>query len=95
MAEVNWINGNILPKKSGEYHIILEVQHDIGDLKKGDIEITNEYFYADKGEWETIGKDNPTWKVLSWANIVKPNIPKDLRDKVKVYFGVKIGEDDE
>ena len=92
MAEVNWINGNIEPTESGEYYLIIEAQHDIGDFKKGDVEITSEYYDTQTKEWDSIGKDNPTWKVLSWAKMLRPNIPKDLQKRTKWYFGKWVGD---
>lgn len=92
MAEVNWINSNILPTKSGEYYIIVEAQQDIPtmDMEKGDIEITCDYFDVDDGCFQSIGGENPWWKVLNWANVIKPSIPDDLLDKVKLYFSQRV-----
>lgn len=41
-------------------------------------------------EFDTIGKDNPIWRVLSWARMLKPSIPADIRDRVKWYFGMEV-----
>ena len=89
MAEVNWIKGELNPPSSGEYYVIQEAQHDISSIgiKKGDIEITSDYWDKELSEWDELGKDNPTWKVLSWADILHPNIPRDLMGRVKRYFG--------
>ena len=91
---VVWINGEIKPPKSGEYYFIIEAQHDIAEFKKGDIEITTDCYDADRGEWDTIGKDNPTWKVLAWARVLHPDIPDRYKDRVKMYFGLKVGFND-
>lgn len=92
MPQVNWIRGEINPPSSGEYYIIIEAQHDIADFKKGDVEVTSDYFDAERKEWDTIDKDNPTWKVLCWADILRPSIPNDLIKRTKVYFGFKVGD---
>lgn len=93
MAEVNWINGTIAPPESGDYYIILEAMRDSDPLSsgevlvhKGDIEITNGWYDADQAAFDTIGKDNPIWMVLSWARMLKPSIPADIRDRVKWCF---------
>lgn len=97
MAEVNWINGTIAPPESGDYYIILEAMRSTFDphtgetlISKGDIEITNDWYDADQAAFETIGKDNPIWRVLSWARMLKPSIPADIRDRVKWYFGMRL-----
>lgn len=88
MAEVNcWIKGELNPPESGEYYVILEAQEDLLTFKKGDIEMQSDYFNADTKEWDDLGKDNPSWKVLAWADILRPNIPNDLKGRVKRYFG--------
>lgn len=97
MAEVNWIKGTIAPPESGDYYIILEAMRSTFDprtgetlISKGDIEITNDWYDADLAEFDTIGKDNPIWRVLSWARMLKPSIPADIRDRVKWYFGMRL-----
>ena len=95
MAEVQWINGELNPPSSKEYYIAIEAQEDIGGFKKGDVEITSDWFDKDSGCFDTIGKDNPSWKVLCWANMLHPAIPHGLHDRVKIYCGVKVGSDNE
>lgn len=95
MAEVQWFKGEINPPESGEYYIIIEAQHDIVHggkklISKGEIQVDSEYFDVDTGEYDTIDKDNPTWKVLCWADILKPDIPKDLIGRVTRYLGKKV-----
>lgn len=97
MAEVNWIKGTIAPPESGDYYIILEAMRDSDPLpsgevlvNKGDIEITNDWYDADRAAFDIIGKDNPIWRVLSWANMLRPSIPADIRDRVKWCFGMRL-----
>ena len=97
MADVNWINGTIAPPESGDYYIILEAMRDSDQLPsgevlvhKGDIEITNDWYDADREEFDTIVKDNPIWRVLAWANMLRPSIPADIRDRVKWFFGRRL-----
>lgn len=100
MADVNWIKGTIAPPESGEYYIILEAMQD-GDplssgkvlIHKGDIEIARDWYDTDREEFDTIGKDNPIWKVLAWAEIFKPSVPEALRDRVRWYFGKEISHE--
>lgn len=87
----NWINGTIAPPESGEYYIIIEALRDGAYHKKGDIEMTTDYYNADLDEFDTLGKrNNSYWKVLNWASIKYPAIPKDLIGRVKNYFGHKV-----
>lgn len=97
MAEVNWIKGTIAPPESGDYYIILEAMRSTFDprtgetlISKGDIEITNDWYDADRAAFDIIGKDNPIWRVLSWARMLKPSIPADIRDRVRWYFGMRL-----
>lgn len=94
MAKVNWIKGEINPPESGEYYVIEEAQLDIRTehIKEGDIEITTDYFDADRQEWEELGKDNPYWKVLAWADILYPDVPSHIRDRVTTYFGKSVNK---
>lgn len=99
MANVNWIDGGITPPEEKEYYIIIEAQHDIihpetGEtlVREGDIEITADEYGKGMG-FLTIGKENPFWKVLAWADILYPSIPEDIRGRVTTYFGVKIGKE--
>lgn len=96
MANVNWIKGSIEPPEGKYYYIIIEAQHDILNLEtgemfvqEGDIEITSDEYDHEMG-FLSIGKANPFWKVLAWADILYPDIPEDIRGKVTTYFGVKL-----
>ena len=92
MAKVNWIKGNT-PPASGEYYIIIEAQKDLADFNKGDIELTDDYYNANTKEFDTIGKDNDSWKVLAWADMLMPDVPDFARKKLKSYFGSPVSED--
>ena len=89
---VQWFKGDMLPPESGEYYIAIEAQQDIGEgwFAKGDVEITTDYFDKDSGYFDSIGGPNDYWKVLCWADILKPDIPQSLRDKVTMYLGEKV-----
>ena len=97
MANVNWINGEIVPPTSGEYYVIQEAQLDMKDpdtgeivYHAGDIEVDGDWYDKEDGCWQSLGKANPYWKVLSWANILRPSIPEDIRFRVKLYFGTRM-----
>lgn len=96
MAEVQWFKGSVNPPNSGEFYVAIEALQDTqcGSFKKGDVEITTDYFDKERGYFDTIGEPNPYWKVLCWADVLKPDIPKPLRDKVKVYFVERVSDDD-
>lgn len=91
MAEVTWIKGSINPPSEGEYYVALEARTDsIPGFQTGDVEITGDYWCD--GEWQTVGRDNPFWAVLCWANVLKPNIPNGLKGRVRKYFGFTVEE---
>lgn len=94
MSEVRWIRGAIEPPRSGEYYVICKVLQDIADVetgetyyKAGEYEISGDWWDADEKAWQSIGRGNPFWEVEAWANILLPNVPKDIAGKVRVYFG--------
>lgn len=97
MAEVTWINGTIDPPKSGEYYVTLEAKQDIvgqftGKVyyKTGDVMIDVDCYNADERFWEQLGKDNPFLEVVCWADILKPNIPYGVRERLVDYLGTKV-----
>lgn len=94
MPQVSWIKGEINPPNSGEYYIIIEAQRDVLGFKKGDVEVTSDGFNAKRKEWDTIGRNDSYWKVLCWADILRPSIPDDLVKRTKVYFGHKVGAEE-
>ena len=97
MAEVTWVKGTIDPPQSGEYYVALEAKQDIVDPVTGkvyynrdDVMIGIDFYYADDSFWEQLGKDNPFWEVVCWANILKPDIPDGVRDRLVEYLGAKV-----
>ncbi len=101
MAKVNWVNGKIAPPESGEYYVILEatgawdsVNTEERFVKAGEVEMTGDWYDTEEGCFQTIGKDNPLWRVLAWANILKPDVPEDIKPKLAVYFGQKVKWED-
>ena len=97
MAEANWIKGTIAPPESGEYYVILEATQawdsvPTGEkfVNAGEIEIIGDWYDAEEGYFQAIGKENPFWRVLSWAEVLKPSIPADIRDRVRWYFGTDV-----
>lgn len=101
VSETHWVDGSIMPTESGEYFVILEAMRDSNPLPsgealvhKGDIEITKDWYDADQGMFDIIDEDNPAWRVRSWARILKPSIPADIRDRVRWYFGEEVKHDE-
>ena len=97
MAEVTWIKGTIDPPQSGEYYVTLEAKQDIINpvtgtvyYKTGDVMIYADCYYAGTRFWEKIGNGNPFWEVVCWADILKPDIPDGVRDRLVGYFGEKV-----
>ena len=97
MFEVTWIKGTIDPPQSGEYYVILKAKQDIInpvtctlDYKTGDVMIYTDCYYAGASFWKQLGKDNPFWAVLCWADILKPDIPDGVRDRLAEYIVTKV-----
>lgn len=97
MADVTWIKGTIDPPQSGAYYVVLEAKQDMvnpmtGKLyyKTGDVMIDIDCYNAEYSFWEQIGKDNPFWEVVCWADILKPNIPDGVRERLVEYLGTKV-----
>lgn len=101
MAKVNWINGKIAPPESGEYYVILEAQQDIRDpitnellVSAGDVEMDDDWYDAERRYFSSVGENNPFWRVLSWASILKPDVPEDIKPRLRTYFGEKVKWED-
>lgn len=97
MAEATWIKGTIDPPQSGEYYVTLEAKQDMVDpetgevwYRTGDVMIDTDCYYAGAHFWEKLGKGNPFWAVLCWADILKPDIPDGVRERLVEYFGEKV-----
>lgn len=97
MSEVTWTKGTIDPPQSGEYYVTLEAKQDIVDpvtgkvyYNRGDVMIGIGFYYADDSFWDELGKNNPFWAVLYWADILEPDIPDGVRDRLVEYLGTKV-----
>lgn len=97
MAEVTWIKGTIDPPQSGEYYVTLEAKQDMVDpetgkvyYKTGDVIIDVDCYNTEYSFWEQLGKDNPFWGVVCWADILKPDIPDGVRERLVDYLGTKV-----
>ena len=87
---INWISGKTFPTINGDYYVIIEAQRDMNDIKKGDVEVTIDYFYVHDNAFYNTSDDETWWKVLYWAKIDKPNIPDDVKDKVISCVGTYV-----
>ena len=101
MAEVNWIKGTIAPPESGEYYVILEAKQDIRDpdtnellFSTGGVEMDGDWYDAESRYFSSIGENNPFWRVLAWANVLKPDVPEDVKPRLRIYFGAKVKWED-
>lgn len=97
MDEVTWIKGTIDPPESGEYYVTLEAKQDIVDpvtgkvyYKIGDIIIAIDFYYAEDRFWEQLGRGNPFWAMVCWADILKPDIPDGVRERLVEYRGTQV-----
>lgn len=91
MAKVNWINGSIKPPKAKVYYVIMECVKDFGDMRAGEIDICSAIWFGDF--WDISGRKNENFRILSWAEQLLPDIPKDLQERVKWYFGQEVKDD--
>lgn len=101
MEKVNWINGKTAPPESGEYYVILEAQQDIRDqdtnellVSAGDVKMTGDWYDAKRRYFDSVGENNPFWRVLSWANVLKPDVPEDIKPRLAIYFEQKVKWED-
>lgn len=90
MAKVNWINGSIEPSETGKYYVISEAVTDYNGLKKGDVIISMDEWLPVLNKW---GYYNIHFRILAWAPMIYPDIPKDLQGRVKWYFGKEVRDD--
>lgn len=91
MAKVNWINGEIDPPEIKSYYVIIECVKNFGYIKAGEISIRTATWLGNC--WNVMGRKNENFRVLSWAERLFPDIPKDLQGRVKWYFGEEVRDD--
>ena len=82
----NWINGATKPTVTGEYFVIIEAQDNMGEFKKGDVEVTTDVFYTDDNKFYEASNEI-YWKVLYWADMSDVEVPDNIRDRVVSRFG--------
>ena len=97
MDEVTWIKGTIDPPERGKYYVALEAKQDMVDPetgevwhRTGDVMIDTDCYNDGAHFWEKLGKDNQFWALLCWADILEPDIPDGVRDKLVEYLGTKV-----
>ena len=96
MNNFAWIKGTINPPQEDEYYVICRAKRDMVDpstgkvlRKKGDIEIDGDHWDSEEQYWQSLGKDNPFWEVIAWADVFKPPIPECIKQNVRRYFGAE------
>lgn len=87
--KVNWIKGVIEPPEEGKYYVITEAQNDTALYKKGDIVIDYDWYSKALG-WMSIRDNNSAWKILAWAEIPLPYVPKKVTDRLVTYFDTEV-----
>ena len=87
--KVNWIKGVIAPLEEGKYYVITEAQNDTALYKKGDIVIDYDW-YSEALGCMSIKDNGSTWKVLAWAEILLPNVPEKVKDRLVTYFDTEV-----
>ena len=78
MAKVIWNKGTIAPPESGDYYVIMEAIQNSDPLP------------SSREAFDSLGVENPIWRVLAWANILLPPIPEGIQDQVRWYFGKEV-----
>lgn len=86
---VNWIKGENEPPKQGKYYVIAEVQKEIDSYKKGDIVIDYDWYSKPLG-WMLIRDNGSALRVVAWAEILLPDVPKKVKDRLVTYFDVEV-----
>lgn len=89
--KVNWIKGGIEPPEQGKYYVIIEAQKDTAPYKKGDIVIGFDWYSEGLG-WLSFIVDGSTWKVIAWAEMLLPDAPKEVEDRLVTYFDVEVNK---
>ena len=87
--KVNWTRGEIAPFAEGKYYTIVEAQKDTTLYKKGDIVIGSNWYSKTLG-WLSFIVDSSTWKVLAWAEMLLPDAPEEVRDRLVTYFDTEV-----
>lgn len=72
-------------------NVIIECVKDFGDMKAGEIGMHTAIWFGNF--WNILGRKNENFRVLSWAELLFPDIPADLQGRVKWYFGEKVKDD--
>ena len=86
---VSWIRGEIKPLEERKYYVITEAQNDTALYKKGDIVIDYDWYSKALG-WMSIKDNGSTWKILAWAEILLPDVPKKVTDRLVTYFDTEV-----
>ena len=89
--KVNWIKGEIAPLEEGKYYVIIEAQKDTALYKKGDIVIGFDRYSGDLG-WMSFVVYGSTWKILAWAEILLPDVPEEIKDRLVTYFNTDVAK---
>ena len=87
--KVNWTRGVIEPPEEGKYYVITEAQTDTALYKKGDIVIAFDRYSKTLG-WLSFIVDDSTWKILAWAEILFPDVPEEVTDRLVTYFDMEV-----
>ena len=87
--KVNWIKGVIEPPEEGKYYVITEAQDDTALYNKGDIVIAFDRYSKTLG-WLSFIVDDSTWKILAWAEILLPDVPEEVTDRLVTYFDTEV-----
>jgi hypothetical protein len=56
---------------------------------KGDIVIDYDWYSKIMG-WMSIKENGSTWKILAWAEILLPDVPEEVKDRLVTYFDVEV-----
>ena len=88
-VKVSWIKGVIEPPEERKYYVIMEAQTDTALYKKGDIVIAFDRYSKTLG-WLSFIVDDSTWKILAWAEILFPDVPEEVTDRLVTYFDTEV-----
>lgn len=93
--QVNWIKGSIAPGQDGDFYAILEALTDVwqdGELycKEGKLAMGVSTWSASEGGFPCTSGEHPIWRVLAWAPVILPDVPREDRPRLWRYFGERV-----
>lgn len=93
--QVNWIKGSIPPGQDGDFYILAEALRFLWNDDEvyaypGELVIDRAVWRESLGGFYGAAGSDPLWRVLAWAPIIYPDVPKEDRPRLRGYFGERV-----